>query len=186
MFYASVAMLSLIACCYLLFRQGNAFAKDVTPPVRLRRWTAAFFAAIVLCHIWYLPTYFLTSSDDMMLGYHIAGLLDCMTAIPLTIVVLLVMLQDRRRPLWPVAVMVAPLIVGMMWCFASSSRTIFPMLIAYLLLMSIGLIMYMVRALRQYGHWLRDSGYQSYSTFSLAFKQRMGQSVTVWMRNADK
>jgi len=27
-----------------------------------------------------------------------------------------------------------------------------------------------------------DSGYRSYSTFSLAFKQRMGQSVTAWMR----
>ncbi len=29
-----------------------------------------------------------------------------------------------------------------------------------------------------------DSGYRSYSTFSLAFKQRMGQSVTAWMHNA--
>ena len=28
-----------------------------------------------------------------------------------------------------------------------------------------------------------DSGYRSYSTFSLAFKQRMGQSLTAWMRN---
>jgi AraC-like DNA-binding protein len=28
-----------------------------------------------------------------------------------------------------------------------------------------------------------NSGYRSYSTFSLAFKQRMGQSVTAWMRN---
>lgn len=27
-----------------------------------------------------------------------------------------------------------------------------------------------------------ESGYRSYSTFSLAFKQRMGQSVTAWMR----
>ena len=26
MFYASVAMLALIACCYLLFRRGNAIA----------------------------------------------------------------------------------------------------------------------------------------------------------------
>ena len=26
-----------------------------------------------------------------------------------------------------------------------------------------------------------DSGYRSYSTFSLAFKQRMGRSVTAWM-----
>ena len=99
MFYASVAMLSLIACCYLLFRRANGIAPDVTPPIRLRRWTAAFFAAIALCHMWYLPTYFLSSSDDMMLGSLIVGLLDSMTVIPLTIVVLLVMLQDRRRPL---------------------------------------------------------------------------------------
>jgi AraC-like DNA-binding protein len=28
-----------------------------------------------------------------------------------------------------------------------------------------------------------DSGYRSYSTFSLAFKQRTGQNVTSWMRN---
>ena len=31
-----------------------------------------------------------------------------------------------------------------------------------------------------------NSGYRSYSTFSLAFKQRMGQSVTAWMRNIAK
>ena len=30
-----------------------------------------------------------------------------------------------------------------------------------------------------------DSGFRSYSTFSLAFKQRMGQSVTVWMQKND-
>ena len=29
-----------------------------------------------------------------------------------------------------------------------------------------------------------ESGYHSYSTFSLAFKQRMGQSVTDWMHDA--
>ena len=29
-----------------------------------------------------------------------------------------------------------------------------------------------------------QSGYRSYSTFSLAFKQRMGQSVKAWMRNS--
>lgn len=29
----------------------------------------------------------------------------------------------------------------------------------------------------------KDSGFRSYSTFSLAFKQKMGQSVTVWMQN---
>ena len=157
MFYASVAMLSLIAFCYLLFRRANAIAPDVTPPVRLRRWTAAFFAAIALCHLWYLPTYFLTSPDDMMLGSHIAGLLDSMTAIPLTIVVLLVMLQDRRRPLWPVAVMVAPLAVGNAFGIATHSDALLPVLFVYFLLMCLGLIIYMVHAIRQYGRWLRDN-----------------------------
>jgi AraC-like DNA-binding protein len=27
-----------------------------------------------------------------------------------------------------------------------------------------------------------ESGYRSYSTFAIAFKQRMGQTVTAWMR----
>ena len=103
MLYAVVAALNWVACCYLWFRQGNAFAADVTPPIRLRRWTAAFFAANTLCHLWYLPSYVLASSDDRVLCYNIAGLLDFMTVIPLTIVILFTMLQDRRRPLWPVA-----------------------------------------------------------------------------------
>jgi AraC-like DNA-binding protein len=30
-----------------------------------------------------------------------------------------------------------------------------------------------------------ECGYRSYSTFTLAFKQRMGQSVTAWMREMD-
>jgi AraC-like DNA-binding protein len=157
MFYASVAMLSLIACCYLLFRRANAIAPDVMSPLRLRRWTAAFFAAMTLCHLWYLPTYYLTSSDDMMLSFLIAGLLDCMTVIPLTIVVLLVMLQDRRRPLWPVAVMVAPLAVGNAFSIATRSDTLLPVLFVYFLLMWLGLIIYMIVAIRQYGRWLRDN-----------------------------
>jgi AraC-like DNA-binding protein len=157
MFYASVAMLCLNACCYLLFRRSNGIAPDITPPVRLRRWTAAFFAAIAMCHLWYLPTYFLTSPDDMMLGSLIAGLLDSMTVIPLAIVILLVMLQDRRRPLWPVALMVAPLIAGNVWGIAACSYALLPVLFVYFLLMWLGLIIYMVREVRRYGRWLRDN-----------------------------
>ena len=157
MFYASVAMLSLNVCCYLLFRRANAIAPDVTPPVRLRRWTAAFFAAITLCHLWYLPTYFLTSSDDMMLSSLIAGLLDSVTVIPFAIVILFVMLQDRRRPLWPIAVMVAPLVAGLVWCVANRNDALLYALFVYFLLMCLGLIIYIVRATRQYGRWLRDN-----------------------------
>ena len=156
MFYASVAMLALIACCYLLFRRSNAIAPDVTPPARLRRWTAAFFATIALCHIWYLPTYFLISPDEVMLGYLIAGWLDCMTVIPLMIVILLTMLQDRRRPLWPVCVIMAPLVVGLAWYIVSRSDDLLLVLFVYFLLMWLGVIIYMVGAIRQYGRWLRD------------------------------
>jgi AraC-like DNA-binding protein len=157
MVYAGVMVMAMMSSCYLLFRRGNAIAPDVTPPARLRHWTAIFFASIVLCHFWYLPTYFLTSSDDVMQGNLIAGLLDCMTIIPLMIVVLLTMLQDRRRPLWPVAVMVAPLVAGFAWCIASRSEDLLQVLFVYFLLMCFGFIIYMIRAIRQYRRWLCDN-----------------------------
>ena len=102
MLYAMVTAMAMMASCYLLFRQGNAFARDVTPPLRLRRWTAAFFAVFVLNHLWYmLPLFFLTSSEAIKLTDLAGGLLDSITFFPFAIIVLLTMLQDRQRPLWP-------------------------------------------------------------------------------------
>ena len=136
MLYAVVTAMAIIASCYLLFRRGNAFAPDITTPARLRRWTAAFFASLALNHMWYMPIFFHISSEDTMMIDLIGGLLDSMILFPLAIAVLLAMLQDSRRPLWPVAVMAAPLVA---------------------LLMCLGLIIYMIRALRRYGRWLRDN-----------------------------
>ena len=62
MLYAVVTVLAALGCVYLLFRRGNAFAADVTPPLRLRRWTAAFLAVIALGHEWYLPAIVFSSS----------------------------------------------------------------------------------------------------------------------------
>ena len=87
----------------------------------------------------------------------IGGLLDFMTVFPLMIVVLLVMLQDRRRPLWPVAVMMVIPVIGGAISVATRSYVLLPIGYIYFLLMCIGLIIYMVRALRQYGRWLRDN-----------------------------
>ena len=157
MLYTVVAMLSLIASCYLLFRQGNAFARDVTPPLRLRRWVAAFFACMTLSHVWYMPILFLTSRDDVKLNYLIGALLDYLIVLPLGIVVLFVMLQDRRRPLWPIALMIAPFVVGGVFSVATLSYALIPMLYVYLLLLSVCIVTYMVRATRQYGRWLRDN-----------------------------
>ena len=182
MLYSAVAMLSLIACCYLLLRQGNAIAIDVTPPVRLRQWTAALFASMTLSHVWYLPIFFSTSAEDILLGNIVGAVLDFLTLIPLAIAVLFVMLQDRRRPLWPVFVLMVPIIIGLVVCGINSSIALLPIISAYYLLLGIGITIYMVRALKQYGRWLRESGYRSYSTFDLAL-QRTGQTVTAWMRD---
>ena len=157
MLYAVVTAMAAIASIYLLFRRGNAFAADVTPPRRLRRWTAAFFGVIAAGHLWYLPAAVLTSADAIMLSFLIGALLDCMLTIPLTLIVMLCMLQDRQRPLWPVGVMVAPLAVGLVVCAVTRGEVLFPWLRGYFLLMAVGFTIYMVREVRRYGRWLRDN-----------------------------
>ncbi len=157
MLYAVGATVSAVACCYLLLRQGNAFAPNIKPPIRLRRWMAAFFASMTLSHVWYLPTLAFTTKEDIMQWMLLGGLLDCLTFIPLGIVVLLCMLQDRHRPLWPVWVAVTPLVVGMSLCLATNSMDYLPMTYAYFWLSTAGMVIYMVRAVRQYSRWLRDN-----------------------------
>ncbi len=131
MLYAVVTALALMASCYLLFRRGNAFAPEITTPTRLRRWTAVLFAAFALNHAWYMPLFFLNSGDDVMMIDLIGGLLDNITIFPLAIVILFTMLQDRRRPLWPVAVMIAPIVVGGVFNVATRSYVLQPVLYVY-------------------------------------------------------
>ena len=157
MLYASVTMMAIIASCYLLLRRGNAFAPDNTPPLRLRRWTAALFASIALANLWYLPVAFLVSSDDIKLNLYVGALLDLMICFPLAIIVMFVILQDRRRPLWPVPLMMMPAALGLMWCMVSGSEVLLSAVFKYILLLCIGLTIYILRALRQYGRWLREN-----------------------------
>ena len=156
MLYTVATAMAAMASIYLLFRRGNAFAADITTPLRLRRWTAVFFAVIALGHFWYIPVV-LTSSEAVMMCMLIGGLLDCMLVIPLALVVMLCMLQDRRRPLWPVCVIVAPLVAGVMACIITRSDALLPWLRGYFLLASICFTIYMVHEVRRYGRWLRDN-----------------------------
>ena len=155
--YSMVTATALLASCYLLYRRANGIAPDITPPVRLRRWTVAFFAVLVLNHVVYMPIFFFSSNEDIMMTDLIGGLLDCMTLFPVAIIVLLAMLQDRRRPLWPVAAMMVIPVIGGAFSVATRSYALLPIGYIYFLLMCIGLIIYMVRALRQYGRWLCDN-----------------------------
>ena len=157
MLYAVVTVLAALGCVYLLFRRGNAFAADVTPPLRLRRWAAAFLAVIALGHVWYWPTMALSSSEAVERWILIGGLLDCLLTIPVALVVMLCMLQDKRRPLWPVWLAMVPLVIMMGVSIANRSEALLPWMQGYFLLAVIGFTVYMVREVQRYGRWLRDN-----------------------------
>ena len=157
MLYAGVMVTAIIASCYLLFRRGNAFAPNIKTPPRLRRWTGIFIASMALSHIWYMPVAYLATPEAIQTAYLIGGLLDCIIVIPLAIIVLLSMLQDRKRPLWPAFLVVAPLAIMIIYSMVSYSEELETMFLAYLLLLCISLIIYMVLQMREYGRWLRDN-----------------------------
>ena len=157
MFYGGITFLALVAGVYMLFRRGNAIAPEITPPLRLRRWTAAFFALVVLGHVWWaLLTCFHVISDPWIAIIVGAGL-DCLTLVPVLMVTLLAMLQDRRRPLWPVVVAQVPVAVILVACIIYRDYVFVSYLRMYILLLGIVFMITMAQAVRQYGRWLRDN-----------------------------
>ena len=157
MLYAVGATVSAVACVYLLLRRGNAFTRRISTPKRLRRWTAAFFGILTAGHLWYLPGTMMADGDAATLWMLIGALLDCLLTVPLAIVVLLCMLQDRKRPLWIAWLITAPLIILSAVSVGMRSYALVPWMQGYFLLMAVGFTAYMVRQVRQYGRWLRDN-----------------------------
>ena len=157
MSYAAVATTAIMACCYLLLRRGNAFAPGITPPPRLRRCTAALFAVIALSHIWYLPILWLPSFEARQTWYSVCEFIDYIAFVPLAMALLLSMLQDRQRPLWPACVAVAPIIAGLALYLIGIGKVVVPAVAAYVVALVIGFTVYMVGAVRQYGKWLHDN-----------------------------
>ena len=158
MLYGMVGFFAMLACVYLLLRRGNAFAEDVRSSCVLRRWTAAFMAAIVASHVWWyvLGTYFLT--DDRLVRNITTIMLDHVTLVPLVMAVLLAMLQDRRRPLWPWLLAQAPELVAAALGIAARSEFWGYQVVHYWQLGVIAVfVVYYVIALRQYGRWLLDN-----------------------------
>ena len=157
MLYAIAMTMALMASAYLLFRRGNAFAEDIIPPLRLRRWVAVFFGIMAAGHLWYLPGIMMAEGDAATLWMLIGGLLDYLLTLPVVLIVMLCMLQDRRRPLWPVWLAMVPPVIMMGVNIANRSDALLPWIQGYFLLAVIGFTVYMVREVRQYGRWLRDN-----------------------------
>ena len=154
--YGITAVVPLIAALYLLLRRGNAFAPDVTPPVRLRRWAASFFAVAALGHVWWM-LFYIYSHDLQSTSYVVVVILDGVALLTTIAGTLLAMLQDRRRPVWiAFAAMVPFVVLGVL-------QILFPeksfLLIATIYILSLYVLfsVYMVFAVRQYGRWLNDN-----------------------------
>lgn len=105
--YGITGVVPFIAAVYLLLRRGNAFARGITPPVRLRRWAASFFAVAALGHVWWY-LFYIYSNDLESASYVVVAVLDCVALLTTIAGTLLAMLQDRKRPVWPAFVAMVP------------------------------------------------------------------------------
>ena len=154
--YGITGVVPLIAALYLLLRKGNAFASGVTLPLRLRRWAAAFFAIATLAHVWWI-LFYIYSGDLHSLVYLVLAITDCLLLFVTFAGMLLAMLQDRRRHVWPVLVAVIPfvLLTGLYMAYPNSQLELYAA--GYLLLLGLVFSGYMIFAIRQYGRWLNDN-----------------------------
>ena len=148
--------ISVVLCLYLLLCRGKAIAPDITPPARLRRWAATLFGVMALAHVWWM-LFYMFSDDTCSVVYGLLVAIDCMVLPPVFVGTLLTMLQDRRRPLWPIFVFMTPCAVLAVLQTAMPSVDLTTPNKIYGLVIVVAFIIYMVVAVRQYGRWLRDN-----------------------------
>jgi AraC-like DNA-binding protein len=163
MLYGVTGVVALIACIYLCVRKGNAFAPDVTPPMRLRCWAAAFFAVAALGHVWWYLFYAYSgnihSEHDLLHSpaYVLVVMLDSVTLLTTIAGTLLAMLQDRQRPIWPAFAAMTPLVVMGALQIRDPDGPFMNIAGIYLLSLYVLFSVYMVFAVRRYGQWLNDN-----------------------------
>jgi len=154
--YGAGTAVAVVLFLYLLLCRGKAIAPDITPPARLRRWATALFGIMALVHTWWILFY--TYSDDThSVIYGLLVAIDCMALPPVFVGTLLAMLQDRRRPVWPIIVVMTPCAVIAVLQTALPSIDLTTPNRVYGLVLAVAFIIYMVVAVRQYGRWLRDN-----------------------------
>ena len=158
MFYGAIAILALVSGLFLWLRRSNVFAPDINPPIALRRWTAAFFIMAALSHVWWyvLGVYWLT--DDRLVRNITAVTLDHVLLVPLVMALLLRMLQDRQRPLWPWFLSQLPVIVSaVIGIMRHDGFYGFDLTTYWQLSVMVIFTLYYIHELIHYGRWLREN-----------------------------
>lgn len=154
--YGGATVMALLLCLYLLLSKVNIIAPGVTPPARLRRWAATFFGFVAVGHIYWLLAY-VAGIDDQSLVFTLLAVLDCVGMLITLFGTMLSMLQDRRRPVWPVLVAMLPFVALVATLMIHPSELLQQIAKAYLLLHCLLFAVYMVFTIRRYGRWLNDN-----------------------------
>ena len=156
--YGAAGSVAVLACAYLLMRRHNIFSDTITPPLALRRWAAAFLAAVAMSHVWWIVVGQAVLTDDRFLRNAVNILLDSVTLVPLMMATLLNMLQDRRQPLWPVGTATVPVVAAVLGLGIIGRNPAYEAFVRnYLLVISSTFIIYMVYRIRLYGRWLKQN-----------------------------
>ena len=111
---------------------------------------------MALVHVWWILFYTYTD-DSRSVIYGLLVAMDCLALPPVFIGTLLNMLQDRRRPLWPIFIVMTPCAVIAVLQTALPDIDLTTPNMIYGLVLAVAVIIYMVVAVRQYGRWLRDN-----------------------------
>ncbi len=152
--YGGAIFIAITASLYLLLRPVSFFDKDITPPLRLRRWMAATYATLAASHLWWLFIYYGQQGGDLYKHILICRVLDVIFPLATLFYSMIVMLQDRRRPLWSVAVFVALALAWLLVDYVYGAQAL--LLSTFLFIVTfLYFVFTMVIAVRQYGQWLR-------------------------------
>ncbi len=154
--YGSVTAIAIVSSIYLLLRRANAFHKEIKSPLRPRRWMAAFFIAIAASHLWWMVFYFTNPDRDLYDSRLICIWFDDLITLPTMMGTMLAMLQDRRRSLQSIVVAVVLSLVDLVIISSFGNRYSTVALIVFFVLL-LYIVIIMVRALKEYGRWLRDN-----------------------------
>ena len=157
MLYGGVAVMALLSCIYFIFSRSNIIQPSIKPPRRLRLWAAAFLAAMFASHVWWLVIGSVWLTDDRFVRIITLIALDNLTLPPLFMAMMLRLLQDRRRPLWPVFVAAAPTAVFAVIGITTRQPVYEWVMEGYTLTTGIIFCIYMIVAVKHYGRWLRDN-----------------------------